>query len=144
MGWTNSHLHQFVVDGEYYSQPEFELGEWDLDVKNEKRIKLQALGLRPTERFVYEYDFGDSWDHEIVIEKVLEREAGIRYPRCVAGKRACPPEDCGGVWGYAEFVETIRNPDHPEHESMLEWAGGHFEPDEFDIEEVNQELQAIR
>jgi hypothetical protein len=83
-------------------------------------------------KFVYEYDFGDSWDHELVVEKVGPPDSGAKYPVCVDGKRACPPEDVGGVWGYADFLVAIVNPDHEQHEDMLEWVGGRFDPNEFD------------
>jgi len=143
MGWTNSHLHQFIIDEEYYSEPMPELDDWGPVVKNEKRVRLSALSLEPKRKFTYEYDFGDSWRHEILVEKVFAPEAGARYPQCVAGKRACPPEDCGGVWGYERFLEVIKDEDDPEHEEMLEWAGGSFDPKAFNLEEVNQELKDI-
>lgn len=90
--------------------------------------------------FAYEYDFGDSWQHRIEVEKVLPPEPGVRYPRCLAGKRACPPEDVGGIFGYEEFLQAIRSPKHPEHEAMLEWAGGAFDPEAFDLQGVNEQL----
>jgi hypothetical protein len=90
-----------------------------------------------------EYDFGDSWLHEILVEKILPREPDARYPRCLTGKRACPPEDCGGIWGYADFLDAIRDPNHPEHEAMLEWIGDDFDPEAFDLQTVNQELGAL-
>jgi hypothetical protein len=83
--------------------------------------------------FLYEYDFGDSWEHEIVVEKVLPAVEGIRYPICIAGKRACPPEDCGGVGGYERMLDIIANPKHEEHAEMLEWLGGSFDPEAFDL-----------
>lgn len=141
MGWTNSHLHQFIIDEEYYSEPMLELDDWEPEVKNEKRVRLSALGLEPKKKFIYEYDFGDSWRHEILVEKVLAPKAGARYPQCVAGKRACPPEDCGGVWGYERFLEVINDPDDPEHEETLEWAGGAFDPEAFSVEEANEALR---
>ena len=143
MGWTNSHLHQFIVDEEYYSQKDFELDDWGHEVKNEERVRLAALALVPKRKFTYEYDFGDGWDHEILVEKVYAPEEGARYPQCMAGKRACPPEDCGGVWGYERFLEVIKDEDDPEHEEMLEWAGGTFDPEAFNLEEVNQELKSM-
>lgn len=143
MGWTNSHLHQFIVDDEYYSQKDFELDDWGHEVKNENRVRLAALSLAPKRKFTYEYDFGDGWEHELLVEKKLAPEAGARYPRCVAGKRACPPEDCGGVWGYERFLEVIKDEDDPEHEEMLEWAGGFFDPEAVNLEEVNQGLKSI-
>ena len=91
----------------------------------------------------YEYDFGDSWEHELLVEKILPRDEGKRYPVCLTGKRACPPEDCGGILGYASFLEAIRDPEHPEHDEMLEWVGGEFDPDIFDLDEVNRELQQL-
>jgi hypothetical protein len=95
-------------------------------------------------RFHYDYDFGDNWQHKLEVEKVLQPEPGVHYPRCVTGKRKCPPEDCGGVWGYSDFLEAIQNPDHPEHEAMLEWVGGEFDPETFDVDEVNELLKWIK
>jgi hypothetical protein len=88
---------------------------------------------------VYEYDFGDSWEHEVLVEKVVPAEKGRgRYPLVTAGKRASPPEDCGGIPGYYQLLEVLGNPRHPEHEEMLEWCGGEYDPDEFDLQEVNR------
>ncbi|MBA3441494.1 MAG: plasmid pRiA4b ORF-3 family protein [Pyrinomonadaceae bacterium] len=144
MGWTNSHLHQFIVDETYYSQPDFGLDEHgDLEVENERTANLGQMGLRPKDRFVYEYDFGDSWRHIITVEKVLERQSGVRYPQVVAGKRACPPEDCGGIWGYDDFLKIIQDKKHPEYKETLAWAGGSFDPEAFVLEEANQELRRV-
>lgn len=144
MGWTNSHLHQFILNEEYYSQPEFGLAEEGFEVKNEKSAKLGRLNLLEGSRFIYEYDFGDSWHHEIVIEKRLQPDALMIYPVCIAGKRACPPEDCGGVWGYENFLDAIRRKSHPEHEETLTWIGGAFDPEAFDLNRVNQALRRFR
>jgi hypothetical protein len=84
----------------------------------------------------YVYDYGDNWEHTVKLEKILPRQKGIKYPVCTDGKRACPPEDCGGPWGYEEFLGAIANPDHEEHEEWLEWAGGEFNPECFDSKEV--------
>lgn len=140
MGWTNSHLHGFSIGGVEYGQP---LPELDLEIKNEQKIKLSKVVTGEKQKFFYTYDMGDSWEHEILVEKVLPHDPLVRYPVCITGKRACPPEDCGGVWGYADFLEAIQQPDHPEHESMLEWVGGAFDPDAFILSEVNQLLQQI-
>jgi Plasmid pRiA4b ORF-3-like protein len=118
-----------------------EVDDWGPKVKNEKRVRLSALSLEPKRKFTYEYDFGDSWQHEILVEKVLAPEAGARYAQCIGGKRACPPEDCGGVWGYERFLEVIKDEDDPEHEETLEWAGGPFDPEAFSVEEANEALQ---
>ena len=85
----------------------------------------------------YVYDFGDSWEHKIQLEKILPGEKGVEYPICIKGKRACPPEDCGGVWGYAELLEIIKDPKHEEYEEMMEWLGEEFDPDHFDVKEVS-------
>jgi Plasmid pRiA4b ORF-3-like protein len=141
MGWTNSHLHGFSIGGVEYGQPLPELG---LDIKNEQRVKLSKVVTGEKRKFFYTYDMGDSWEHEILVEKVLPHDPLVRYPVCLTGKRACPPEDCGGVWGYAEFLEAIQQPDHPEHESMLEWVGGAFDSEFFDLDAVNRLLKQIR
>jgi hypothetical protein len=105
--------------------------------------RLQQVVSRVKDKLIYEYDFGDSWEHELLIEKILPPEAGKRYPVCLTGKRACPPEDCGGIWGYASFLEAIQDPQHPEHEEMVEWVGGKFNPEAFDLDEVNREIQNL-
>ncbi len=139
MGWYDSHLHQFSVGAEYYGVPHPEM-----DVRDERRLKLNQALTAPQQKIRYEYDFGDSWLHDIVLEKVLDPEPGVSYPRCTAGKRACPPEDCGGVWGYAELLETISDPQHPEHEEMREWLDEDFDPEAFDLDEVNAALRTVR
>jgi Plasmid pRiA4b ORF-3-like protein len=98
MGWMDGHLHQFTIHGRDYGVPdrEFDFGQRTL---NEKSAKLLDVIHGEKDRFLYEYDFGDGWTHDILVEKTIPREAGKRYPLCLAGKRACPPEDCGGVWG---------------------------------------------
>jgi hypothetical protein len=103
---------------------------------------LPAHNRRP--RFDYLYDFGDQWMHQLIVEERIPPEQGAKYPICVAGQRACPPEDCGGPWGYPDFVETISNADHRGHEEMLEWVGGEFDPEKFDLESVNKELRRMR
>src|SRR5262249_5186188 len=92
----------------------------------------------------YEYDFGDGWQHKVVLEKILTSAPGIKLPICVGGARACPPEDCGGVGGYQDFLDAIRDPFHPEHDAMLEWIGGDFDHNWFEQAEVNDELARIR
>jgi hypothetical protein len=141
MGWTDSHLHQFIVRGSYYGTPHPDFG---FDVRDERRVALAEIASSPKTKFTYEYDFGDSWEHEILVEKMLPPDKGIYYPICLTGKRACPPEDCGGVWGYAGFLEAILDPDHPDHEEMLEWVGGSFDPEAFDLDAINRALRRIR
>ncbi len=139
MGWPNSHLHQFIVLNQAYSDPSFELE----NTLNEQRMTLQRLQLQSKMRFSYEYDMGDYWQHDILLERVLDPESDVYYPRCVAGKRACPPEDCGGLYGYYELLEPIQDAQHPDHEEMLEWLGGDFDPDAFDLDPVNSQLRAL-
>lgn len=143
MDWGNYHLHMFTIAGQIYGDPEDdETG--DLGTKNETRYRLNQLGLREKDKFSYEYDFGDSWEHNILVEKILPADPSFRYPVCVTGKRACPPEDVGGIWGYEEFLEAISNPNHEEHDEMLAWVGGEFDPEEFDLDAINQSLQHIK
>jgi hypothetical protein len=141
MGWEDYHLHVFEIGGVDYSMPypdEVDLDE--MDMISEKRVKLSQLHLAEKSRFLYEYDLGDSWIHEILVEKILPQDPEVKYPICIAGERLAPPEDCGGVWGYEEFVEAICDPDHPEHEEYLDWVGGNFDPEKFDLEAINREL----
>ncbi|MEA3487630.1 MAG: plasmid pRiA4b ORF-3 family protein, partial [Euryarchaeota archaeon] len=86
---------------------------------------------------VYTYDFGDSWEHKIQLEKIPPREKGIKYPICIKGKRACPPEDCGGTWGYEELLAILKDPKHEQYEEMLDWVGGEFDSEHFDVEEIS-------
>lgn len=146
MGWTNSHLHQFIADdGTYYSDPRFQLDDADFGhrVLDEHRVRLDRVASAPKGRLSYEYDFGDSWEHLIVVEKVLAPEPGVRYPRCVGGERAGPPDDCGGVWGYEELLEALRDETHPEHEDFLEWVPEGFDPAAFDPGATNRELDRL-
>jgi Plasmid pRiA4b ORF-3-like protein len=143
MGWEFEHLYRFNIGGVDYS---------DLDMMNDEDIEdacgttlsevLPPRNRRP--RFQYEYDFGDSWIHQLIVEERFPPDKGVKYPLCVAGQRACPPEDCGGPWAYPDFVETISNPDHQRHEETLEWVGGEFDPEKFDLKAVNSELLRMR
>ncbi|MGF1460004.1 MAG: recombinase family protein [Leptolyngbyaceae cyanobacterium] len=143
MGWTNSHLHSFHVQGVEYGVPMPDLGFDEMDLRDEQAVKLSRLVPGEKFKFSYLYDFGDSWEHDVLVEKVLPAEPDVSYPVCIKAKRACPPEDCGGVWGYQEFLETIQDVEHPEHEEMLEWVGGFFDPEEAELGEINAQLQMI-
>ncbi|MFQ5875921.1 MAG: plasmid pRiA4b ORF-3 family protein, partial [Dehalococcoidia bacterium] len=141
MGWENYHLYQFTVSGVYYSEPSPD--DWR-EVKDVRRVTLSQVIPGAGSKFIYEYDFGDSWEHGLKVEKILPPESGVRYPVCTAGKRACPPEDCGGIWTYADLLEIIQDPKHEEHEELIEWVGDEFDPDAFDLEGINRELRLIR
>lgn len=143
MGWTNSHLHSFSIQGIDYGVPMPELGFDDLGLHNEQPVKLSKVIMGEKFKFFYLYDFGDSWEHEILVEKVLTAEADTDYPVCIKAKRACPPEDCGGTWGYQEFVEAVQNPDHPDHEALLEWIGGSFDPEDAELDKINTLLKTV-
>jgi hypothetical protein len=140
MGWENCHMH-VVSDGSREWCPDPDLGRGD-----ERRATLGQLLKRAGKRIRYTYDFGDDWEHEIVLERVLAAGPGVRYPVCVAGKGACPPEDCGGAWGYEDLREVLADPAHEQHEEMLDWLGlqaaAEFDPARFDMEEVNRALGA--
>jgi hypothetical protein len=140
MGWENYHLHQFIVGGTWFGEPS---PDDYYEVEDERRVTLARIARGEKFKFTYEYDFGDGWEHELLVEKILAPESGAAYPRCLTGKRACPPEDVGGVWGYADFLEAVRNPSHPEHKDMQRWAGGNFDPAAFDLAAVNLMLQQV-
>jgi hypothetical protein len=135
MGWCNCHLHSFTIDAIDYAMSDPNWGDMDCD--DEAGVRLDRVARRAGGRFIYLYDFGDGWEHQIVVEKILPPESGVKYPVCIAGKRRCPPEDVGGVWGYQNFLEAIRDPKHSEHAEYLEWVGGEFDPEEFDLDAVN-------
>ncbi len=141
MGWTDSHLHQFEVGRRVIGMPSPD--DWQ-PVEDERKIELSEVAPAAKSRLRYEYDFGDSWEHDIVVEKVLSPEYAVAAPACVGGRRAGPPEDVGGVWGYEAFLEAIQDPSHPEHEERLEWVGGGFDPEAFDLAGVNADLRRLR
>lgn len=139
MGWTNSHLHQFISNGVFYGIQDDDSG-FDMEVENEDKYILNQLLRSEKEAINYEYDFGDGWEHKILLENILPFDKDNQSPSCIKGKRACPPEDCGGIWGYQELLDTLNDPKHPEYESMLEWLGGEFDLEAFDIDEINKML----
>ncbi len=134
MGWYDGHLHQFHCAGVLYGTSDREIG---LDRASETRTTVDQLLRRPKDRLVYEYDFGDSWEHEVVLEGILPPGRDGRYPIVEAGRRACPPEDVGGIPGYERFLEIVTSPKHPEYRETLEWFGRPFDPESFDPHEVN-------
>jgi len=137
MGWTNSHLHIFSDGFEEYSPKEFEV-EY---AKDSRTIKLDKILKGEKSKIHYEYDFGDGWEHNIILEKILASDNQIQIPKCIAGKRNCPPEDCGGVWGYSDMLEILKQPDHEEYENYIELLGDNFDPEYFDKDEINKMLK---
>ncbi len=143
MGWTNSHLHQFVVGDTYYVIPD-DVFEGSSESKDERRYTLAQLAKRKGAKVIYEYDFGDGWEHLIVVEEVRVADGKAVQAQCLDGARACPPEDVGSIPGYDNFLEAIKDPKHPEHEDLLEWVGGRFDPEAFSVEGVNADLKNWR
>ncbi len=141
MGWSGAHLHQFIIDDKHYGEPH---PDYSFRMINERTVRLNQVVSEEKTKFYYEYDFGDSWYHKILIEKILPLEPDKHYPVCLKGKRARPPEDCGGIGGYYDFLKAIQDSNNPEHEHMLEWVGGSFDPEAFDLDEINRELRKIR
>jgi hypothetical protein len=138
MGWDNAHLHAFEVAGTSYLSPE-ELDDDDMD---EDKVTILAT-VRSEPRFDYDYDFGDGWSHEVLVEGVTRSPPGLVSAVCLDGENACPPEDVGGVSGYAEFLRAILDPDDLAHDTYLEWVGGSFDPAAFDVARVNALLQRL-
>jgi hypothetical protein len=142
MGWAGGHLHEFVIGQDHYGEPDPGFDTPPL-VQREDRVTLAvALGARKS--FVYLYDFGDGWEHRVSVEKILPPDPQLKLPQCLDGANACPPEDVGGPPGYADFLEAIRGPAHEEHESMLEWCGGAFDPVAFRIDDINAMLRRFK
>ena len=144
MGWENYHLYRFqIASAEYSELDDDEQDDW-LDYEDSRQATLGRLVSDRGTRFLYVYDFGDNWRHELWLEDVLEGKPDAGYPLCVGGRRACPPEDCGGPWGYAEMLEVVADPDHPEHLDRVEWLGEGFDPDAFDADRVDRMLAGFR
>ncbi len=140
MGWTDSHLHQFSIHGGNYSIP----GENDIEpVIDERRHRLWKTVPMEGMRFSYEYDFGDRWDHLIEVEEIKPPDAGFQKASCIGGARACPPEDIGGVWGYALLLQAMADPSHEELKPYEGWIDERFDPEAFDIHSVNRELSKL-
>ncbi|MEI7668537.1 MAG: plasmid pRiA4b ORF-3 family protein [Pseudomonadota bacterium] len=142
MNWEDYHLYHFFDKNthSFYSRPDFELD----DAKDSSRVKISSVLKKEKDKIEYEYDFGDSWEHEILLEKILPDAGEHKVPYCVTGKRAAPFEDCGGIWGYEDLCEIIKDPKHEEHADKLEWLGledaSEFDPEHFDIKEINERL----
>lgn len=148
MGWADYHLHEFHVKDTLIGDPEqlCELGmELGCPVIDEADVTLADLKLREGKKLEYVYDYGDYWEHVVLLEKVLERDSDIRYPICVKGVKSGPPEDVGGIWGYYEMLEALEDPEHPEHEVFSEWLpGGGWDPDNVDLDAINRRLKYVR
>jgi len=143
--WRDSHLHQFEVDDRVYGQTEI-AGEdfWPGRQYSDRNVTLGALLARGVERFVYRYDFGDDWEHIVTVEGVAAPEAGVAYPALLDGARRAPPEDCGGPPGFEAFLEAMADEAHEEHDDLMDWYGGPFDPEDMELEIVEAMLGRIR
>ena len=142
VGWQECHMHDFRIGRQRFGKPEPEYGFED--TVNERTVRFSAVLGKVGAKAVYTYDFGDSWEHDIVVEKVLKPDPALAYPVCIAGKLQGPPEDCGGIDGYYNLIEALGDPNHAEHEDLLEWIGGEFNPNDFSVEDVNRRLAPFR
>ena len=147
MGWTDSHMHQFVDrDGVTYSEPYDDnfAPSFGRKMIDESAVLLNEVLKNEKDWLKYEYDFGDGWEHKIILEKIMPQKKNQLPVVCIKGKRACPPEDCGGPWGYKHMLEQLAAPeDDEEYAELLEWLGDDFEPENFDMQETNQILEDI-
>jgi hypothetical protein len=139
MGWQDMHLHLFSLRGREYGRSDPKLGG---SIYNEREAVLGRL-VDEGDRFLYVYDFGDDWNHELEIEEEQRVESDARLPRCIGGERACPPEDCGGPPGYAHLLEALADPRHAEHNSLRDWIEGDFDPEAFNTDAVNTDLRGL-
>ena len=139
MGWTNSHLHVFEVGDQRIGVPDAEAP----DEVPEKNVFLGDVLKQGTRRFRYDYDFGDGWEHDLEVEELFEPEPGTVLPRCIGGKRSGPPEDVGGPHGYVESLAAFANSRHPRHREFADWFPRDFDPERFDLESINQRLNAL-
>ena len=140
MGWQNYHLYSFKISEEEFTDPQMDEGE--LNMEDATATMLSDVIARERQRFHYVYDFGDDWHHEIWVEQIGQPEKGQKYPVCVKGKRACPPEDVGGPCGYAEYLEALADRKHERHKEFLRWRGK-FDSEAFDLDGVNKELRKV-
>lgn len=142
MGWWNCHLHQFIKDRKFYlernNEDDFNEESNTIDYSD---LTLSDMLVQEEDFMEYEYDFGDGWLHEIVLEKIIDMNPGLEYPECLAGKRNCPPEDCGGPYGYSNLLKILSNPKAKKFKEMKEWIGGDFDPESFDKDAINDLLK---
>ena len=142
MGWDDDHMHQFVVgsgvDRVSYGRPDPQFAGFGVARLDERRYSVSDLAPASKCKFVYEYDFGDGWMHDVVAEKILPPDPAFGRPVCLAGARACPPEDCGGIGGFYDLLSVAADPQHPEHEEMRDWLGEDYDPEDFSADQVNR------
>lgn len=141
--WGSSHLYEFTIKNEFYGprrRDGFEIG-FTRKVNDEDKVRLGDIIPRRRMKFLYTYDFGDNWEHEILVEKISSPELGQYYPVCIKGKRASPIEDSGGMWGHKGKLAIMNDPKHPEYKEVMEWLGGRIDPERFDLDKINSQLR---
>lgn len=143
MGWENYHLHQFQISGQVYGVPDDEFVDDEYNDIDEDAVVLSEVVSAPM-RFSYQYDFGDNWQHEVVVETMDLVPLVLKFAVCIDGQRACPPEDCGGTGGFEEFIEAVTDPTHEEHVDYMQWVGHPFDPEAFSLSSINAALQRVR
>lgn len=140
MGWKDYHLYLFEIDGKQYGDQDM---EWDFKVLDSRELTLEKIFFKGTTSFIYEYDLGDGWRHEITLLGTFEGDNEEKLA-CTAGARACPPEDCGGTPGYFDLLIALSDPDHENHDTLLEWVGGKYDPGAFDVAATDRALKRLR
>jgi hypothetical protein len=143
MGWQDGHLHEFSARGQRFGPPDPADQFMGDDVEDERKVRVFSLLGRTGAKAVYTYDFGDSWEHSIVLEKRLPAAPNMLYPICIDGQLACPPEDCGGIPGFYDLLNALRDPANEEHQELRDWVGGDYDPETFSIEAVNRILTRL-
>lgn len=145
MGWEDDHLHEFSMGERRFGSSSPDNGFMGMPpVESERTVRLFGLLGRVGAKIRYTYDFGDGWEHSIVLEKRLAADPNMTYPVCTDGERACPPEDCGGIWGFYDLLDAISDPNHARHEEIRDWLGDDFDPQAFSAEKVNRVLTPTR
>jgi hypothetical protein len=145
MGWQDCHMHEFFAGHRHFGQPDPEDRLMGMPpVENERTVHLSDVLSRVRAKVIYTYDFGDSWEHSIVLEKRLPADPGSTYPVCTGGERACPPEDCGGIPGFYDLLDALADSAHERHEELMDWLEDDYDPDAFSIDDVNRILTPLR
>lgn len=143
MGWEDSHLHEFQIGKERYGPVMPDPFGFDEPPVDERIVQLYGVA-KPKAKFIYQYDFGDDWLHELHIEREMEPQSARRHAGCIAGENAGPPEDCGGPPGYANLLEILSNPAHEEYGPMREWVGDDFDPRHFDLVATDRRISRLK
>lgn len=148
MGWSNCHLHQYMSGAgfrrTFYGRPDPEFSDMGSPMLNEKHYTLASLAPAAKRKIIYEYDFGDGWLHDVLVEKILPPDPAFKHPVCLAGANACPPEDCGGLGGYHQLLEALADPKHPEHAGKKDWIGGGWDVAAFSLDGINARLKRLK